>query len=550
MKTINHLEKIVALAKEKGLKKSFFKEAKEHLDAVGTLLEITPTQAALFALFFEHIGEGSISVGEIAKAIKCEKLQLLQYMDDLDVLRQKRLMRQRVDCFASSDSFADYVIPREVIDAVRKNVTYNCTAYSNLSPEDFFDHVEKLLNAAKNDDFTLEGLVEEVNYLLGRNRHIAFVRKTKEYDLKEASVLILFVFAVAYLHEDQESIEANELLREMRGIIGSHEAKAAMSRFESGEHKLFQKELVQNCYNKGLADTESYCLTSKMKSEFFSDLNLKRKSKYRGANFLKSEKITQKPLFYGENIRSRVAELTELLREENYVNIKKRLEEKGMRTGFACIFSGTPGTGKTETVYQIARATGRDIFLVDISETKSKWFGESEKRVKSLFDRYRGMVESCEIAPILLFNEADAVLGKRRELSENRSGVSQTENAIQNIILQEMENLTGILIATTNMTANLDKAFERRFLYKIEFEKPDTESKKLMWQSFMPSLCEDDAATLAKKFDFSGGQIENITRKSAVSYILKGEDPDLNGLEALCKEEILEKEAVRIGFLA
>jgi SpoVK/Ycf46/Vps4 family AAA+-type ATPase len=116
--------------------------------------------------------------------------------------------------------------------------------------------------------------------------------------------------------------------------------------------------------------------------------------------------------------------------------------------------------------------------LGEISETKSKWFGESEKRIKAVFDRYHGLVKEKGIAPILLFNEADAVLGKRRELTQSRLGPDQTENAIQNIILQEMENLNGILIATTNMTVNLDKVFERRFLYKIEFDKPDTEAKK------------------------------------------------------------------------
>jgi SpoVK/Ycf46/Vps4 family AAA+-type ATPase len=188
--------------------------------------------------------------------------------------------------------------------------------------------------------------------------------------------------------------------------------------------------------------------------------------------------------------------------------------------------------------------------LVDISETKSMWFGGSEKRIKAVFDRYRGIVKNGGLAPILLFNEADAVLGKRRQLSDSRSGPDQTENAIQNIILQEMENLNGILVATTNMTSNLDKAFERRFLYKIEFEKPDAESKKLLWQSLIPSLSGEDAMRLASRFDFSGGQIENIARKNTVSFILKGTDPDSSILETFCMEELLEKNTARIGFCA
>ena len=76
-----------------------------------------------------------------------------------------------------------------------------------------------------------------------------------------------------------------------------------------------------------------------------------------------------------------------------------------------------------------------------------------------------------------------------------------------------MEDLEGILIATTNLTANLDKAFERRFLYKIKFEKPSQEAKKQIWKAMMPELSEADARYLASKFEFSGAQIENIVRK-------------------------------------
>jgi SpoVK/Ycf46/Vps4 family AAA+-type ATPase len=259
--------------------------------------------------------------------------------------------------------------------------------------------------------------------------------------------------------------------------------------------------------------------------------------------------LHEKKLFYNKKIERHIEELVDLLKEENFQNIQQRLLENNMRCGFACIFSGPPGTGKTETAYQIARATGRDIMRVDISETKSKWFGDSEKLIKRVFDRYRSAKKRGGIAPILLFNEADAVLGKRQNLGDSRSGPGQTENAMQNIILQEIEELEGILIATTNMTGNLDKAFERRFLYKIEFEKPDTQTKIAIWQSMMSDLCADDAAILAEKFDFSGGQIENITRKRMVSNILKGGAMPLSGIMELCQEETLIKtSAEQIGF--
>ena len=114
------------------------------------------------------------------------------------------------------------------------------------------------------------------------------------------------------------------------------------------------------------------------------------------------------------------------------------------------------------------------------------------------------------------------------------------ENALQNIILQEIENLEGVLIATTNLTKNMDSAFERRFLYKIEFEKPSVEAKRSIWLSMLPSLSNDDAAMLAASYDFSGGQIENISRKQAVEEILTGCTADINRIIEFCDEERLD----------
>jgi SpoVK/Ycf46/Vps4 family AAA+-type ATPase len=96
-------------------------------------------------------------------------------------------------------------------------------------------------------------------------------------------------------------------------------------------------------------------------------------------------------------IRSDIVEqLSSLLQTENFETVQKRLAGKGMRTGFACLFSGPPGTGKTETVYQIARMTSRNIMLVDIAEIKSKWVGESEKNIKAIFDQYREYTKNSD----------------------------------------------------------------------------------------------------------------------------------------------------------
>ena len=188
--------------------------------------------------------------------------------------------------------------------------------------------------------------------------------------------------------------------------------------------------------------------------------------------------------------------------------------------------------------------------VVDVPQIKSKWVGDSEKNIKALFDRYRELVKRAKLTPILLFNEADAIIGIRQQGAQR--AVEKMENSIQNIILQEMESLDGIMIATTNLQQNLDKAFERRFLYKIKFEKPTAEARACIWRSMIPDLKEMDVQTLAAKYDFSGGQIENIARHYAIDNILHGNSDDaLPMLINHCdNEKIGEPKTSCIGFVS
>jgi len=246
--------------------------------------------------------------------------------------------------------------------------------------------------------------------------------------------------------------------------------------------------------------------------------------------------------------KNQINELSSILSADRFNEVQNRLRTTGMRIGFCSLFYGSPGTGKTETVYQIARATGRDILRVDVDKIKSCWVGESEQNMKKLFDRYRNICKDSTLAPILFFNEADAVLGVRMEGTTR--AVDKMENSIQNIILQEMESLEGIMIATTNLTSNLDKAFERRFLYKIQFNRPTVDAQIKIWQAMLPLLTEKEAHTISSQFDLSGGEIENIIRKYTVNAILSGkESVDIQSIIEICRNErITNSTRVKIGF--
>lgn len=166
-----------------------------------------------------------------------------------------------------------------------------------------------------------------------------------------------------------------------------------------------------------------------------------------------------------------------------------------------------------------------------------------------MFRTYHDLVRRGEKAPILLLNEADAILGIRMANPEN--SCDKSNNSIQNIILQNMETLDGILIATTNLETSLDPAFERRFLFKIRLSVPDEDTRSEIWKEMLPELPADDARILAREYPLSGGQTENVCRKAAISYIIEGKKVGMTELTKYCDEETIGEKPVgkrRIGF--
>ena len=272
----------------------------------------------------------------------------------------------------------------------------------------------------------------------------------------------------------------------------------------------------------------------------------KFKKKDKTNDLLSVDMIKAKNLYYSEELDKEISFLRDSIQPDAFTQLQDRLEEQALPKGVAAIFYGSPGTGKTETVYQLAKATGRDVMQVDISEMKTCWYGESQKLVKGVFAKYERLCKKAKNLPILLFNEADAIFGKRFE--NKGSSVDQTENAIQNIILEQMEKQIGILIATTNLEGSLDPAFERRFLFKVKFERPSLEAKIHIWMDKLNGLSEDAAKVLAESYNLSGGEIDNVVRKVTMNRVLTGAGYSLDYLKELCGQEKFSKQHKVVGF--
>jgi AAA+ superfamily predicted ATPase len=199
---------------------------------------------------------------------------------------------------------------------------------------------------------------------------------------------------------------------------------------------------------------------------------------------------------------------------------------KDKKTGIDAriIFYGAAGTGKTMTAYSLAKSLKRQVLAFDCSKILSMYVGESEKNVRKIFDTFYELSEKTKTEPILLLNEADQFLGARS--SGNITGSDQMHNQMQNIFLEQIENFRGMLIATTNLLENIDKAFSRRFNYKIEFKKPDKTQRKKLWEFMLPKDAPYEEGFDAKElavYSLTGGQINLIVKNTAYKVAVKEE---------------------------
>lgn len=318
-----------------------------------------------------------------------------------------------------------------------------------------------------------------------------------------------------------------------------------LTSIKNGNNILFNKGYLTTKGGEVL-DNLDYDIGEKVMTKLGDKAFIIGSDELKGMEKISSDKIKKKELFYNPKNQKDIQRLKSILEEDNYQGLRKRLEEKGFGKGLTIILFGPPGTGKTETVMQLAKETGRDVLHLNIEEVRSCWVGESEKNIKAVFKTYAKL--KSDKKPILLFNEADAILSKRTSVDGANASVTKMENTIQNILLEELENFDGIFIATSNLVDNFDKAFERRFLYKLELQNPDFEAKKKIIKSKLPELEDDVISEISKNYDLSGGQIDNISKKIEVDYILYGNKPTRESVIDFCNKEKFDDGEKHMGF--
>jgi AAA+ superfamily predicted ATPase len=545
--TLNAIISIYEQAKDSKFSQSFLESIKKDTINLQQYFKLDEDESLLLALFIAiQLEEDNVDLQKLAAHIDCSKLKILSFKTIIDNFFQLGILaKEQVNIrmrLMGSQSIS-YMVNRVLMDAILDHKPM--PIITKATPKDIFELLELVYKLGlerddrKVDTFRILTCLMEY---LEANAHFPLVSKMNEFDLEIQNKFI-------FLHVTWKSVTGSssvDVFRMMEGISDNNACRySELQKFLDGENELVAHNLLE--VNPAVMTTDTTCQLTDNAFQILHDcgLNLKKINKHR-KDIIKPEDIKVKELIFCDVELSHIQTLEKLIEETSFQQMQTRLSDKGLPTGISILLHGAPGTGKTEIAKQLARKTNRELMHVNISECKTMWFGESEKIIKKIFTDYKAYAKDTKTHPILFFNEADAIISKRKEL--RGSNVEQTENAIQNILLEELENFQGILVATTNLINNIDPAFDRRFLFKIKFQPPCTSNRANIWKLKLPHLTNKQANQLAQSFVFSGGQIDNIFRKKEIVELLYGESVDFETILRFCKEETLQQTVNSIGF--
>jgi len=516
------------------------------IDAIASFLGITTAQTILFAVISDLSLQRTVTLEGLAKHFDCSVLRLVTYMKETEYLEKKGFVKRLIRRKGRRPSYNDigFTVPAFVIDALLQGDPAKLEAATRFDLPAFLKQVTDLIDEREENTISTTQVLEEAGFLIAANKQLPFVSYVDSGLKSILSKCAVFAFSFVRL-KGQASVDfesfANSLFDDLSQQLEFCQELA------SGRH-----ELVTTGYIKLIASEfdgeKSASLSLRTARELYHSYPNLLKPENDRSGLIDYKSLKNKNLLFCPELKEQLDLLEDIMKPAKFRSYCRQLKRNGLSSGITAVFSGEPGTGKTEEVYQLARRTKRCIMMVDLSQMRNKWFGESEKRVKQVFDDYEAIRKTSLVEPILFINEADGLLTKRIDLSASNEASDRVTNTMQNVLLQALENFEGILIATTNLTGNLDRAYERRFSLRLNFPRPDKHIRASIWKEKLPALANEEARLLGERFEISGGEIDNQVRQVLLKKVLNKNNDLYLTLVQSCSESHSFTSKKKVGY--
>lgn len=493
-------------------------ELKNDVDEVSQFLELDRKISMLLSVIIcEQLMGEIVSIKKMMKHMGFESIDIIKSTESIKMLKKRgwlSVSKRRMHSF----KLDEFEVSKHLLDAI----TYNDkNKLEKKAPENLAMAILQMRQFITNalGDYELDELTDSICIEMEQHTNFNFIQVIFESKLLIDLEKVILIWMASEVLRGREEFDFNNIIE-----IFTQDPSYTFwfkSRISSGNSQLVADGYIE-FKRPNFIDFTAVAIGSKINdllNELRQDTDYKKKS-VRYTTLIEPKDLNEQKLFFNKDAELSFKKVDQLLDDENYKALMNQFQDKGMKQCLTMLFHGLPGTGKTELVKQMALKHGRSIYQVDLSGIKDMWVGESEKNLKRVFKEYSDSLKYSSKTPILLFNEADALLGIRVNV---RHSTDQMHNSLQNILLQELEDMNGIFIATTNLINNIDGAFDRRLLFKQKFELPNTETRAKIFQVQFPETNMELLNKVSQDYDLSGGQIQNIKRKLMADQILFGD---------------------------
>lgn len=353
-------------------------------NSVAKYLGITPLQAALFVSAFTlDLNRDSFDTEDICGFFDIKQIEFMQLKNDFDELIHKRIFLSETEGRMGPIRRKNYVINPLVKDAVVSGqLDLAALGTQNMDRYQYVNIVSNIIESRRNGDICTRQLFKNVSPLEEQHKKLSFVKNFLKLNLSLEERTLFYEICDNFITQRERAKGINCTLTDIYDNVKKRMCVARVLKQE--QHALQKAELIE-VISKEMFSDALIVLTDKGKQLFLEeDYDLfSTEMGNRNQQLIYSDKIVEKQLFYDNDLQQQLRLLINNLEEEKFSAMQQRLENLGMPKGIATLFYGLPGTGKTETAMQIAKATGRAVCHVDISAAKTCWYGESQKRVKA-----------------------------------------------------------------------------------------------------------------------------------------------------------------------